>query len=177
MLHDLFNWVLAQLANMKSTETSIAAAQAGTGSLIASSPSMAGAQGGKPVPVCATRLSSIRPSPSSAWATERLEDGRYAGLLRPQIHANDAAKQFVSWLRSVGETGEYSPQRVLALYAEFCELERQTPTPDNVLLGALKDVRGVRKLQAKGTTKDGKRHRPTRWVIEPTIHPDAEEAA
>ena len=103
----------------------------------------------------------------SAWATERFSDGRFAEALKPPLSPGEAAQQFVGWLRQVHETGDYAARGLLTRYAEFCEVEKRMPVPGNMILAALKAVPGVYKLQAKGTTKDGKRHRPTRWVIGP----------
>jgi len=120
---------------------------------------MAAAYANQPVP-------RHRPS-SAAWATERLPDGRFASLLKPPLPADEAAHEFVAWLRDVGELGEHSAQTVAALYGEYCELERRTPTPDILLLHALKGISGVSKRQARGLFVDGKRSRPTRWIVEP----------
>ena len=137
----------------------------------------------KPVPASATPTgdSDLRVSrhenASVTWATERLPDGRYAALLKPPMPPRQAAHELAAWLRQVGELGEHSPRKLLALYAELAELERRSPVPDNMLLAALKGVPGVRKVLATGVRKAGKRHRPTLWVIEPVSEAIGEDAA
>lgn len=88
-----------------------------------------------------------------------------APMLLPEWSAPKAAREFVAWLRVHGEIGQHSTRRITTLYAEFCEAQSRTPTADNMLLEALKDVHGVTKAQAKGLKKKGKRTRPAVWTI------------
>ncbi len=119
-----------------------------------------------PLPPSGTRAADeVRPPPT--WAIEELIMGCHAEPLKAPLNARDAAEQFVAWLRATGAVGEFPVRTLTSLYLEHCEGERHTPVATNILLGELKKVEGVFKLQAKGISKAGKRHRPTRWVVGP----------
>jgi hypothetical protein len=92
--------------------------------------------------------------------------GAAAPLLDP-LPANEAAVQFLAWLRTSGRTGTLSNEALSGLYTECCAAHNRAPTADNSLREALKRLPGVTKQQPN-LKSDGRRHRPIFWIISPS---------
>ena len=85
--------------------------------------------------------------------------------LRPRLTAREAAPQFGGWLRRY-HPGCHSDRILDSLYMEFCEINRLEPTPKNNLRRLLREFPGIKRDYAN-RYRDGKRHRPKRWWVEP----------
>lgn len=81
------------------------------------------------------------------------------------LSAEDAAVQFLSWLRETSRTGEFSNETLAGYYADFCSLQNREPTAENMLRGALKRLPGVTTRQGYHKSQAGARVRPTIWII------------
>jgi hypothetical protein len=88
-------------------------------------------------------------------------------VLSPPLHAKVAAVKFVDWLREYKITGEFTSVQIWNLYCEFAEFDRRIPCSDNMFLGALGTVDKRISKRLVNMQKNGKRTRPTVWVIEP----------
>jgi hypothetical protein len=92
---------------------------------------------------------------------------KQVSVLRAPLPAKEAAVKFVDWMRECKITGEFTSAQIYNLYCEFAEADRRTPSPENWFLSALGSVDKRITKRLVNVQKDGKRSRPTMWIIEP----------
>ena len=85
---------------------------------------------------------------------------------RRLLSFDEAAAEFVAWIRIENRCDTYSSEQLTTLYEQHCAAADLVPVSQGHLRAALEKLDGVKRWQAK-KRKSGQRHRPVRWTIRP----------
>lgn len=96
------------------------------------------------------------------------EEAAVANLL-DALPGDEAARQFLGWLRKTNRTGTHNNETLSGFYADYCAGENRKPTAENTLRDALKRLPGVSKKQTPYYPAGRQRQRLTVWVITPEM--------
>lgn len=115
------------------------------------------------------RPSQSEPSPVAPAFVPVVDEPTEAAVVasRRLLSFDEAAAEFVAWVRIEGRCDTYSSEQLTALYEEHCAAEDLVPVSQGHLRSALEKLDGVSRWQAK-KRKSGQRHRPVRWTIRPS---------
>lgn len=88
--------------------------------------------------------------------------------INAMLSPDDAAAEFLAWIRSTGRAGTHTAEELDAIYGIHCQECNRIPTPENVLRKHLSRSPGVSRTKAD-LKRHGKRSRPTVWTISETF--------
>lgn len=97
-----------------------------------------------------------------------LQPAAVAAIPAPCLPPQDAARRFLSWLRTEDRCGEYTDAELKAAYAEHCTAVHVQPSSDAHMRNQLAKLGGVEKRLGKGSNRS-RRERPTVWIISPSL--------
>lgn len=98
-------------------------------------------------------------------------------LSPPAEDVTAEAQAFLDWIRGHCLTGEYGNSDLSALYVRYLSAERIEPASENFLREAMLSLPGCRKEIRKERLPDGRRWKPTIWIIDPVLAQPAANVA
>lgn len=113
------------------------------------------------------RLPGYRTRREYEAAVQLLEDAipDVSTLVSAALPPDDAAREFLGWLRDDDRVGEYTAAELSALYAEHCADTGREPANTDHVKAALATLPGVYR-EISDTKVSGKRVRAVRWVVD-----------
>lgn len=92
-----------------------------------------------------------------------------APVLAPQLPPAEAAKAFLTWLRTNAHTGEHTDAELRDLYAQHCIEANVVASPETTMRKFLAQLGGVTKVVKEAGKVGAHRKRGTVWIIKPSL--------